>query len=120
MTKTLSLKPMMSEKAYAMSQNGSTYVFGVAKNANQHDVAKAVADQYKVGVVKVRIARVPGKSQSIISRRRRLSHFGKRNDIRKAYVTLKAGDKLPIFAAVEKAEQQEAEAAAKAAKKDKK
>jgi hypothetical protein len=42
--------------------------------------------------------------------------MGKRSDIKKAYVTLKAGDKLPFFADIE----EEAEKADKKAKKDKK
>lgn len=108
MSQTITLRPMMSEKAYALSQNRNTYTFNVSKTVNCQQVAKAVAVQYKVTVTAVRMANVPGRSQSIISRRRRLNTFGQRSDVRKAYVTLKAGDKLPIFAAVEEAEKKTA------------
>lgn len=103
MSKIITLKPLMSEKAYAQSQSGNTYVFGVSKTANRQAIVEAVAEQYKVTVKSIRLAGLPGKKQSIISRRRRLSKLGQRSPIRKAYVTLIAGDKLPIFAAAEEA-----------------
>ncbi len=120
MSKTLALKPIMSEKAYAMSQANGTYVFGVAQKTTVHEVARAVIAQYKVGVAKVRISTLPGKKKTVMRRKTRLNRPGQRNDVRKAYVTLKEGDKLPIFAAVEEAEKKEAAAEAKAAKKEKK
>jgi ribosomal protein L23 len=44
---------------------------------------------------------VPGKSVRSYRNRGRKSINGQRSDIRKAYVTLAEGDKLPIFAAPE-------------------
>ena len=73
MPKILSLKPMISEKAYALSQDRNTYVFGVGKAANCQQVAEAVATQFKVTVAAVRLSSTPGKKQSIISRGRRLN-----------------------------------------------
>jgi len=49
----------------------------------------------------VKIASVPGKSVRAYRQRGRRSINGQRSDLRKAYVTLKEGDKLPIFAAPE-------------------
>ena len=118
MPKILSLKPMISEKAYALSQDRNTYVFGVGKAANCQQVAEAVATQFKVTVAAVRLSSTPGKKQSIISRGRRLNRVGQRPGIRKAYVTLKAGDKLPFFAAVEEAAEKEKAAEAKAKNKE--
>jgi ribosomal protein L23 len=51
----------------------------------------------------VRIAGVPGKTKRSFRRGGRNVFKGSRSDIRKAYVTLKEGDKLPIFQAVEEA-----------------
>lgn len=104
MTKHLTLKPRISEKGYAISELRNTYIFDVEANANKHDVAKAVTAQYEVGVVNVRVAGVPGKAVRSYRSRGRRSINAKRSDIRKAYVTLKEGDKLPIFAAVEEPE----------------
>jgi len=99
--KLLDLNPRLSEKAYALSEQRNTYIFDVDSAANKFDVAVAVATQYKVGVTKVRMAGVPGKAKRTYRQRGRKSLQGQRSDIRKAYVTLKEGDKLPIFAAVE-------------------
>lgn len=99
--KYLALKPRISEKAYALSENGHTYIFDIPADANKHSVAKAIADQYEVTITGIRIAAVPGKAVRSYRSRGRKSINGQRSNIRKAYVTLKVGDKLPIFAAVE-------------------
>ena len=104
MLKHVDLKPRISEKAYAQSDASNVYIFDVPADANKFDIAKAVAAQYEVGVTSVKIASVPGKSIRAYRQRGRRSINGKRSDIRKAYVTLKEGDKLPIFAAVENPE----------------
>jgi large subunit ribosomal protein L23 len=102
--KLLTLKPRISEKGYALSEQRNTYIFDVPAGANKFDVAKAVTSQYEVGVTNVRIAGVPGKAVRSYRNRGRRSISSTRSDIRKAYVTLKEGDNLPIFAAVEEPE----------------
>jgi ribosomal protein L23 len=97
----MSLKPRISEKAYALSEAGNTYVFDVPSDANKHSIAKAVAAQYEVKVTNVRISGVPGKAVRSYRKSGRKSINGQRSDIRKAYVTLSQDDKLPIFAAPE-------------------
>lgn len=119
MDKTLLLKPRMSEKAYGLSQTQNVYVFDVPKGANKHSVARAVAAQFEVTVEKVNVTNVKGKTKRTVRKGGRAA-AGRQSDTRKAYVTLKAGDSLPIFAAVEeKAEKQEraAELAEKAVEK---
>jgi large subunit ribosomal protein L23 len=119
MNKEVTLKPRMSEKAYGLSQARNTYVFDVPGNANKHVVARAVEAQFKVSVTEVNIANVKGKSKRTVFKRGRAKQ-GSQSDVKKAYVTLKKGDSLPIFAAVEEAaEKQEkvAELAEKAAEK---
>src|SRR5665213_1496638 len=93
--KYMTLKPRVSEKAYALSEKGNTYIFDVPADANKHDIAKAVTDQYEVKVNSVRIANVPGKAVRSYRNRGRKSIAGQRSDLRKAYVTLNEGDKLP-------------------------
>ncbi len=99
MPKAVALKPLMSEKSYALSEERNTYVFAVPPNVNRHEVAKAVAGQYTVTVESVRISALPSKNKRTYKRRGRLVHRGTTTPIRKAYVRLKAEDKLPIFAA---------------------
>jgi len=110
-SKSIALTPILSEKAYGLSQLRNTYVFGVPQGTNKHSVARAVSAQYGVTVTDVNIANILGKAKRTVRKNGRVSQ-GKQNDLRKAYVTLKTGDSLPIFAAIE----EEAEKADKAAK----
>ena len=97
MSKTLSLKPRLSEKAYSLSEQGNTYVFDVPISANRHTVGDAVASQYSVSVVSVKIANTASKPVRAYKKRGRNITFA-RAGVRKAYVTLASGDKIPVFA----------------------
>lgn len=108
------LKPRMSEKTYAQSENG-VFIFDIDLDINKHQVAEAVQRQYNVTVTKVNIVKIKGKKKRVY--RNRKYETGFRNDIKKAYVTLKKGDSIPIFAAVEEAEAKQEKAAEKAEKK---
>lgn len=116
MSKQMVLKPRMSEKTYGLYQNDNTYVFVVPSDANKMTVAEAVKVQFDVSVESVRILNEKGKTkQSYKKKFRPLS--GKRTDKKKAYVKVKKGDNIPVFAAVEEAEKKVAKKEAKAKKK---
>lgn len=100
MSKIIALRPRLSEKAYALSQERNVYVFQVPRDVNKQDVAEAVADQFGVTVEDVNVMNVKGKVKRTVRRRGRTS-IGKRVDFKKAYVTLKEGDSIPIFASEE-------------------
>jgi len=108
------LRPRMSEKAYGVSQLRNTYVFDVTGDTNKHSVARAVSVQYEVTVTDVRMVNVRGKVKRTVRKGGRPS-MGRQSDTKKAYVTLKKGDSLPIFAAIEEAEAHDAEVAEKLA-----
>lgn len=119
--KDLILIPRISEKAYAMSQrdNVKTYVFEVPTGTNKHSVARAVTMQYDVVVDSVRTTTAKGKvKQSYRKGGRPIT--GVRSDVKKAYVTLRAGDVLPLFIEEAKEEEKQAKAEEKATKKAKK
>ena len=121
MSKTLTLKPRMSEKTYATSLATNTFVFNVPKSANKIQIAAAVAEQFSVSVTNVRTVDSKGKqARSIRLGKYRKNVMGNRSDSKKAYVTLKEGDSIPVFAAIQEAEEAEAKAAEKAEKKAKK
>ena len=101
--KDLALRPIVSEKAYGLSQERNTYVFKVPKSANKHSIAKAVTAQFEVTVTKVRVSGLPGKNVRSVKRGGRSVKQFHSSAERKAYVTLKDGDSLPVFAAVEEA-----------------
>ncbi len=120
MDKSMTLKPRLSEKSYGLSQVRNTYVFDVPAGSTKQSVARAVGAQYEVSVINVNIANISGKSKRTFLNRRGKFVRGKRNDIKKAFVTLKVGDKLPIFAAEEEQAAKAEKTAEKAAKKSKK
>lgn len=97
MSKSLLLKPRLSEKAYGLSEKRNTYVFDVPSSTNRHIVGDAVAIQYGVTVVSVKMAATAAKPFRAYKKRGR-NITGKKSGVRKAYVTLKDGDRLPIFA----------------------
>ncbi len=120
MSRSMNLKPRLSEKSYGLSQVRNTYVFDVPGDSNKQTVAEAVRDQYEVTVENVNIANINGKHKRTFLNRRGKFVRGQRSNVKKAYVTLKEGDKLPIFAAEEEQEAKAEKAAEKAAKKTKK
>jgi large subunit ribosomal protein L23 len=85
-------RPLITEKTVGMSGLGK-YCFEVDINANKIDIARAVETIFpKTEVVKVNTLRVKGKT-----RRMGRSTPGKTPDWKKAYVTLKAGQRIELF-----------------------
>lgn len=119
MEKQIVLRPRMSEKTYMLSQLTNTYVVEVPAAASRDLVAKAVQAQFNVTVASVNIVNVKGKAKRTVRKGGRPT-MGKRSDVKKAYVTLKAGDKLPFFADIEEEAAKADKKAEKEAKKDKK
>lgn len=103
MYKSVIVKPRLSEKSFAQSQNG-VYVFAVPTEANKHSIARAIEAQFDVKVSSVNISNLKGKTKRTISQKGRRVATGSQSDIKKAYVTLAEGYSLPIFAAEEEAE----------------
>ncbi len=81
------VKPRLSEKASRLSQI-SKYVFEIAPGANKILVKQAVEKVYKVKVLQVNIINTAGKRRTFASR------AGRTARIRKAIVSLKAGEKI--------------------------
>lgn len=101
MSKLIALKPRLSEKGYGLSVALNTYIFQINAGENKHTIARAVTQQYKVNVTGVHIAATSGKAKRTYKKRSRSFVNSHRSGVRKAYVTLAEGDKLPIYAATE-------------------
>lgn len=95
MSKPIAIIPRISEKTYAQSEQG-TYTFNVPLEANINDVKAAVEQQFKVTVTDVRTLIVKGKTKRS-ARRRAQPSLGQRQDVKKAYVTLKKGETISVF-----------------------
>jgi len=83
-------KPVISEKSFASSENDK-YIFVVSLTTNKVEIKKAVEKLFKVNVVSVRTVVVKGKEK------RYGKKTGKRSDFKKAYVTIKQGQKIEEF-----------------------
>ncbi len=87
-------RPLVTEKGVDKKDNERTLCFAVDLDANKTQVKVAVEKLFKVKVEEVRTANFEGKL------RRRGRFAGYRPDWKKAYVKLKAGQKVPDFAEV--------------------
>ena len=83
--------PLISEKGTALAESANQFLFKVRPEANKIEVKRAIEGLFKVKVVDVRMARYLGKM------RRVGRSVGRRSDWKKAYVTLKEGDKIDFF-----------------------
>lgn len=92
----LSVIPIQSEKAYAMSLT-NVYLFKVPLTANKQQVSAAIEAQFGVSVVKVKSLVQKGDVISFSRGKRARPGLTKRNDVKKAYVTLAEGDSIKVF-----------------------
>lgn len=87
-------RPIVTEKGLGKKEAENTLCFEVATDANKSEIKAAVQKLFKVKVEDVRTATNEGK----LRRRGRFS--GYRSDWKKAYVRLKAGEKMPEYAEI--------------------
>lgn len=88
------VKPRITEKAYVRGEKGQ-YTFQVATTATKASIKLAVKEVYGVEVASVNIVRLPGKTKAFGAKQIR----GKRNGVKKAYVTLVEGQSIELFKA---------------------
>ena len=83
--------PLISEKGTQLTESFNQVLFKVRPDANKIEVKHAIETLFKVKVVQVRMARYLGKMRRIGR------SMGRRSDWKKAYVTLREGDKIDFF-----------------------
>jgi len=83
--------PVITEKSTYVKENLRTVAFKVLRDANKIEIKDAVEKIFKVKVQSVRTANFHGK------KRRQGRYSGRRPDWKKAYVTLKQGEKMIEF-----------------------
>ena len=87
-------RPLQTEKGTALNESSNIYLFEVARAANKVEIKLAVEKLFGVKVTIVRTVNTHGK---IV---RRGLNASRRANIKKAYVTLKQGDKIALFEGV--------------------
>ncbi len=86
------LAPQISEKATYVAEKNDQVIFRVATDATKPEIKAAVEMMFKVNVESVQVACVKGK----VKRSGRI--IGRRNDWKKAYVCLTAGQEINFAA----------------------
>jgi len=84
------IKPIVTEKSIAEADRGR-YAFYVHPDSTKTDIIKAAKAYLDVDVAKVNVSKIPGK----------MRFFGKiqgrTKDRKKAFVSLKSGQKIELF-----------------------
>lgn len=86
-------RPVISEKSLKDTASG-VYTFVVAKKATKPEIAKAIAEQFKVKVLSVKTLNLPAKPKRA-GRRRQLITY--QPGFKKAYVRIPADQKIELF-----------------------
>jgi large subunit ribosomal protein L23 len=85
------VQPLLTEKITGLREKTNTVGFIVHPEANRVQIKQAVESLLKVKVEKVNVLNIRGKVK-------RLGRFsGRRSDWKKAFVTLKKGEKLEMY-----------------------
>jgi large subunit ribosomal protein L23 len=82
--------PVVSEKATMVSEKRNAVTFKVLQNATKPEIKAAVELMFKVEVKGVSVVNTKGRAK------RFGKSFGRRDNVRKAYVTLKPGQELNL------------------------
>lgn len=85
-------KPIITEKGLDVKERSRTLCFRVGRRATKTEIKAAVQTIFKVKVESVHTALMHGK------KRTHGRNSGFRSDWKKAYVKLKAGEKIPEYA----------------------
>lgn len=90
-THAVLVQPLLTEKITGLRERTNTVGFIVHPDANRVQIKQAVEALLKVKVEKVNVLNIRGKVK-------RLGRFsGRRSDWKKAFVTLKKGEKLEMY-----------------------
>ncbi|MCV2366161.1 50S ribosomal protein L23 [Paucibacter sp. DJ1R-11] len=82
------LAPIVSEKATAVAEKHNQVLFKVLRDATKPEIKAAVELMFKVEVEAVNVVNVKGKVKKFGR------SIGRRDHVKKAYVSLKAGQEL--------------------------
>jgi len=83
--------PVVSEKSYDLIEKNNTYTFEVDPRANKEEIRDAIEKVFGVKVLRVNTMNRKGKVK------RTGYKLGKRKDVKRAVVTLAAGNSIDLF-----------------------
>ena len=87
-------RALITEKTTIAKDENNKYVFEVDRRANKIEIGKAIEKLFRVRVIEVHVMNVMGKKKRV----GRI--IGRKNDWKKAVVTLAPGSNIEIFKGV--------------------
>ncbi len=87
------LEPRITEKATRIGEENNQFVFKVARDASKPEIKSAVEQLFEVKVASVQVLNMNGK------KKRFGATVGRRDNWKKAYVTLKSGYDIDFMGA---------------------
>lgn len=87
------LEPRITEKATRIGEENNQFVFKVARDASKPEIKSAVEQLFEVQVASVQVLNMNGK------KKRFGATVGRRDNWKKAYVTLKSGYDIDFMGA---------------------
>lgn len=95
MAKKVLIKPMITEKASALTDNQNKYTFKVDKKANKVEIKKAIEVAYNVAVEDVNTMIMPSKAK--VRNTKKGVQRGRKSSFKKAIVKLAFGDEIDLY-----------------------
>ncbi len=95
MSRTILVKPVITEKMTLLQEEKNQYAFLVERNATKIDIKNAIQKKFNVKVDSVRTLIRKGKSKSQLSRKGRNTGF--KSDAKRAIITLAKDSKIDLF-----------------------
>ena len=95
MEKTILIKPIITEKAEALSESLNQYSFIVNKKANKIEIKKAIEAMYSVNVSAVNTMIMPAKAR--VRNTKSGLQKGRVSSFKKAIITLARGEEIDFF-----------------------
>ncbi|MCS6989105.1 MAG: 50S ribosomal protein L23 [Chloroherpetonaceae bacterium] len=99
------IRPILTEKVLKLQEEKNQYAFEVQNDATKEDIKKAVEEKFGVQVVSVRTMNKKGKAKAQMTRRG--VRYGKRPDVKRAFVTLAKDSKIDYYANLGASEKKE-------------
>jgi len=89
------IRPIITEKATAQSENANCYAFEVERKANKVQIKKAVESFYGVNIESVRTMIVPAKRSIKYTKRGVVE--GRKSAYKKAIVEVRSGEVIDLY-----------------------
>ncbi len=87
-------RPFITEKGTGLRELRNQYLFEVDLKANKFQIKEAIEKVFNVHVEQIRTLRVRGKMKRVGK------NLGKKSNFKKAYITLRGGEKIELFEGV--------------------